>query len=314
MADLPNPVYWAIPFFISTLIGEYVWQRRRRPSAFAGKDTATSLTLGIGSMFAGVASGALVLAMAVWAYQHRIFDLGFAWWVWAACLILDDLAYYVFHRTAHRVRWFWASHVIHHSSTHYNLSTALRQTWTGFFSLTFLFRMPLFFIGFPVEMVVFIGGVNLIYQFWIHTEMVDTMPRWFEYIFNTPSHHRVHHGRNPRYLDANYAGIFMVWDRLFGSFVAERADDPVDYGLVTPLGSFNPFWAAVHEWVGIARDIGTAPWRHKLSYLIREPGWSHDGSRQTSAQIRAAWIRGQGAAPYPASQSEKSAAPAKPGS
>ncbi len=308
MPDLPNPVYWAIPFFIVTLIGEYLWQRTRRPTAFTGKDTRTSLSLGIGSLVAGAATGALVLTMAVWAYQHRLFDIGYAWWAWPLCLILDDLAYYWFHRTAHRVRWFWASHVIHHSSTHYNLSTALRQTWTGFFSLTFMFRMPLFFIGFPVEMVVFIGGVNLIYQYWIHTEVIGTMPRWFEYIFNTPSHHRVHHGRNPRYLDANYAGIFMAWDRIFGSFVAERADDPVDYGLVKPLGSYNVLWAAVHEWVGIVRDIWAAPWRYKLSYLLREPGWSHDGSRETSAHIRAKWLEESGEAPAPSPSHEKAPA------
>ena len=308
MPELPNPVYWAIPFFIVTLIGEYLWQRTRRPAAFTGKDTATSLTLGLGSLVAGAATGAAVIALAVWAYQHRLFDIGYVWWVWGLCLILDDLAYYWFHRTAHRVRWFWASHVIHHSSTHYNLSTALRQTWTGFFSLTFLFRMPLFFIGFPVEMVLFVGGVNLIYQYWIHTEAIDRMPRWFEYIFNTPSHHRVHHGRNPRYLDANYAGIFMAWDRLFGSFVPERTDDPVDYGLVKNLGSFNPFWAAVHEWVGIARDMWAAPWRYKLHYLIREPGWSHDGSRETSDQIRAKWLAENIETPSPSPSQEKATA------
>lgn len=308
MPDLPNPVYWAIPFFIVTLIGEYLWQRTRRPEAFTGNDTATSLALGLGSLVAGAATGALVLAMAVWAYQHRLFDIGYVWWAWIACLILDDLAYYWFHRTAHRVRWFWASHVIHHSSTHYNLSTALRQTWTGFFSLTFLFRMPLFFIGFPVEMVLFVGGVNLIYQYWIHTETIDKMPRWFEYFFNTPSHHRVHHGRNPRYLDANYAGIFMAWDRLFGSFIPERDDDPVDYGLVKPLGSYNVFWAAVHEWVGIARDMWAAPWRYKLNYLIREPGWSHDGSRETSDQIRAKWLEESGETPAPNPTHEKATA------
>ena len=134
------------------------------------------------------------------------------------------------------------------------------------------------------------------------------MPRWFEYIFNTPSHHRVHHGRNPRYLDANYAGIFMAWDRLFGSFVPERADDPVDYGLVKNLGSFNPFWAAVQEWVGIARDMWAAPWRYKLHYLIREPGWSHDGSRETSDQIRAKWLAENIETPSPSPSQEKATA------
>jgi sterol desaturase/sphingolipid hydroxylase (fatty acid hydroxylase superfamily) len=181
---------------------------------------------------------------------------------------------------------------IHHSSQHYNLSTALRQTWTGFFSLTFLFRLPLFLIGFPPAMVFFCAGLNLIYQFWIHTEAIRRLPRWFEAVMNTPSHHRVHHGVNPRYLDANYAGVFIIWDKMFGSFVAERDDEPVRYGIVKQLGSFNILWAAVHEWVGIAKDVWHAPWRHKLSYMWREPGWSHDGSRATSAMIKECWAAG----------------------
>jgi sterol desaturase/sphingolipid hydroxylase (fatty acid hydroxylase superfamily) len=203
--------------------------------------------------------------------------------------VADDLLYYVFHRSAHRVRWFWASHVIHHSSQHYNLSTALRQTWTGFFSLAFVFRLPLFLVGFPPAMVFFCAGLNLIYQFWIHTEVVGRCPRWIEAVMNTPSHHRVHHAVNPRYLDRNYAGVFIVWDRLFGTFEPERDDDRPRYGIVRQLGSFNILWAACHEWVGIVRDIWMAPWRHKLSYLIKEPGWSHDGSRETSEMIRARW-------------------------
>ena len=186
------------------------------------------------------------------------------------------------------MRWFWASHVIHHSSQHYNLSTALRQTWTGFFSLAFLFRLPLFLIGFPPAMVFFVVGLNLIYQFWIHTEMVGRMPRWFEAVMNTPSHHRVHHAVNPRYLDRNYAGVFIVWDKMFGTFEPELDEDQPRYGIVRQLGSFNILWAAFHEWIGIARDMWQAPgWRNKLGYLLREPGWSHDGSRLTSEMIRA---------------------------
>ena len=142
-------------------------------------------------------------------------------------------------------------------------------------------------------MVFFCAGLNLIYQFWIHTEAIGRMPKWFEAVMNTPSHHRVHHGVNPRYLDANYAGVFIIWDRMFGSFVPERDDEPVRYGIVKQLGSFNILWAAVHEWVGIAKDMWAAPWRHKLNYLIREPGWSHDGSRQTSAMIKERWAAGR---------------------
>ncbi len=297
MDKLPDPVVYAVPAFILLLVVEMLVSLRADKSRYEARDTLTSLMLGTGSQVAGALVGAAVVGMAVWVYQFHLFEIGLAfrqwWWAWILCFLLDDLAYYVFHRSAHRVRWFWASHVIHHSSQHYNLSTALRQTWTGFFSLGFLFRLPLFLIGFPPAMVFFCAGINLIYQFWIHTEAIGRMPKWFEAVMNTPSHHRVHHGVNPRYLDANYAGVFIIWDRMFGSFVAERDDDPVRYGIVKQLGSFNILWAAVHEWVGIAKDVWAAPWRHKLSYLWREPGWSHDGSRLTSAMIKERWAAGR---------------------
>jgi sterol desaturase/sphingolipid hydroxylase (fatty acid hydroxylase superfamily) len=295
--NLPNPVHWAIPGFVLLLLAEMLVARLRRQRLFGGKDTLTSLGLGLGSLVAGALSGGAALALAHWVWQFRLVDVPWTWWAFVLCFVLDDLAYYVFHRSAHRVRWFWASHVIHHSSQAYNLSTALRQTWTGFFSLNFLFRLPLFLVGFPPAMVFFCAGVNLVYQFWIHTEVVGRCPRWIEAVMNTPSHHRVHHAVNPRYLDRNYAGVFIVWDRLFGTFEPEREDDRPRYGLVTQLGSFNILWAAVHEWVGIARDVWRAPWRHKLGYLLREPGWSHDGSRDTSETIRARWAGAAAAGP-----------------
>ena len=177
----------------------------------------------------------------------------------------------------------------HHSSQHYNLSTALRQTWTGFFAISFIFRVPLLFLGFHPAMVAFVGAVNLIYQFWIHTEAIDRFPRWFEAVMNTPSHHRVHHATNPRYLDRNYAGVFIIWDRMFGTFTQEVKDEPIRYGIVKQLGTFNLLWSVFHEWVGIAQDVWTAPWRHKLGYIWRQPGWTHDGSRETSDTIRERW-------------------------
>lgn len=297
MPELPDPVTYAVPAFILLLIAEMIISLRADKSRYEARDTLTSLMLGTGSQVAGALVGTGVIAASVWVYQFRLFDIGIEfsswWWAWILCFFLDDLAYYAFHRSAHRVRWFWASHVIHHSSQHYNLSTALRQTWTGFISLGFLFRLPLFLIGFPPAMVFFCAGLNLIYQFWIHTEAIKRLPKWFEAVMNTPSHHRVHHGVNPRYLDANYAGVFIIWDKMFGSFVAERDDEPVRYGIVKQLGSFNILWAAVHEWVGIAKDVWAAPWRHKLSYMWREPGWSHDGSRATSAMIKERWAAGR---------------------
>ncbi|MGB7406286.1 MAG: sterol desaturase family protein, partial [Pacificimonas sp.] len=229
--DLPDPVQLAIPAFVALIVAELVWVRvkGRRAGHYEWRDTATSLLMGLGSTVSGVLFGGFLVAIALFAAQYRVVDLGWAWWVWILCILADDLAYYAFHRAAHRVRWFWASHVVHHSSQHYNLSTALRQTWTGTISLTFLFSLPLFLI-FEPAMVFFVSAVNLVYQFWIHTESVKRLPRWIEAIFNTPSHHRVHHATNPECLDRNYAGMFIIWDKMFGTFQPEPEAEPLRYG------------------------------------------------------------------------------------
>jgi sterol desaturase/sphingolipid hydroxylase (fatty acid hydroxylase superfamily) len=287
---LPDPVQLAVPAFVVLIVLEMVLTKRTGRGRYDWRDAGASLTLGLGSTVAGALTAGAVLAMALWLYRYRLFDVPFTWWAFAICFVLDDLAYYAFHRSAHRVRWFWASHVIHHSSQHYNLSTALRQTWTGFFSLGFLFRMPLFLIGFPPAMVFFCAGLNLIYQFWIHTELVGRMPRWFEAVMNTPSHHRVHHAVNPRYLDRNYAGVFIIWDRMFGTFEPERDADRPRYGIVKGLPTLNPFWAAIHEWVAIARDAVAARSPRELAgRLFGPPGWQPDGAGETSETIRARW-------------------------
>jgi sterol desaturase/sphingolipid hydroxylase (fatty acid hydroxylase superfamily) len=288
--NLPDPVQYAIPAFVALIILEMWLTRRRSVGRYDWRDTGASLTLGLGSTIAGTLTAGTVFAMSIWVWQFRLFEVPYAWWAFALCFVLDDLAYYVFHRSAHRVRWFWASHVIHHSSQHYNLSTALRQTWTGFFSLGFIFRLPLFLIGFPPAMVFFCAGLNLVYQFWIHTEQVKRMPAWFEAVMNTPSHHRVHHAVNPRYLDRNYAGVFIVWDRLFGTFEPERDDDAPRYGIVKALPTLNPLWAAVHEWAAIARDATTTRSPRELwGRLFGPPGWQPDGAGETSEVIRARW-------------------------
>ncbi|WP_017672436.1 sterol desaturase family protein [Blastomonas sp. AAP53] len=292
--DLPNPTELAIPAFVLLILIEIWWVRGRDARAYEPRDTLTSLALGLGSTVAGALTGGLALLIAFQVYEHRIFDIGWAWWAWPIAFVVDDFAYYWVHRLGHRVRWMWAAHVIHHSSQHYNLSTALRQTWTGFFTPGLLVGLPMFWLGFHPLMIAFCGGINLIYQFWIHTEAVKRLPRWFEAVMNTPSHHRVHHAINPRYLDSNYAGVFIIWDRMFGTFVPERDDEPIRYGIVKQLGSFNLIWAAFHEWVGIARDMWSAPGlSNKLGYLLRPPGWSHDGSRETSDTIKSAWAARQ---------------------
>ena len=293
-----SPVDYAVPGFVALVLLEMIWAWKSRPEAYEPRDTLTSLAFGLGSTVAGALTGGLFLALFLWVWQFRLFDIGWAWWAWIACFVLDDLKYYWVHRAGHRIRWFWASHVNHHSSQHYNLSTALRQSWTGALTLGFAFALPLVLLGFHPVMIAVCGGFNLIYQFWIHTEAIGKMPRWFEAVMNTPSHHRVHHATNPRYLDRNYAGVFIVWDRMFGTFEEERPDEErIRYGIVRQLGTFNLLWAVFHEWIGIGRDMWRAPWRHKLGYLLREPGWTHDGSRDTSDMIRARWQERQGGQP-----------------
>ena len=295
-----SPIDFAVPFFVLLVLLEMIWAKRNRREAYEPRDTLTSLAFGLGSTVAGLVTGGVVLSLSLWLYQFRIFDFGadwwLVWWAWPLCFVLDDLGYYWFHRCAHRVRWFWAGHVNHHSSQHYNLSTALRQSWTSFFALSFIFRIPLTLLGFHPAMILFVGAFNLIYQFWIHTEVIGRMPRWFEAVMNTPSHHRVHHATNPLYLDRNYAGTFIIWDKLFGTFQREEESERIRYGIVRQLGSFNLLWAVFHEWVGIAQDVWRAPWRHKLSYLWRPPGWTHDDSRETSDMIRNRWLARQGMA------------------
>ena len=282
-----DPVTIAIPAFVLFVIAELVAVRLGWRGDYDWRDTGTSLAMGLGNTITGALFAGAVTGLALWVWQHRMFDIPIAWWSFALCFVVDDLAYYWIHRAGHRIRWAWAAHIIHHSSQHYNLSTALRQTWTGLFGLTFLIKLPLFFIGFPLELVAFCGGLNLIYQFWIHTEVVGRLPRWFEAVMNTPSHHRVHHGTNPRYLDRNYAGVFIVWDRMFGTFEAERADDPPRYGIVHNLATFNPLWVAVHEWVGIARDLAAARSLKAAWLAVFGPPGAVSGD--TADVLRARW-------------------------
>ena len=289
-----SPTEYAVPGFVALVLIEMLLARRARRDAYEPRDTLTSLAFGLGSTVSALLFGGVFVALYMGLWQFRLFDVPWTWWAFALCFVLDDLKYYWVHRFGHRVRWFWASHVNHHSSQHYNLSTALRQTWTGFLTLGFVFALPLVLLGFHPAMIAICGGFNLIYQFWIHTEAIDRMPRWFEAVMNTPSHHRVHHATNPRYLDRNYAGVFIVWDKLFGTFEPEVRGEKIRYGIVKQLGSFNLLWAVFHEWIGIAQDMWRAPWKHKLSYLLREPGWTHDGSRQTSDQIRSDWLERTG--------------------
>ena len=293
--SFPDPVQMAIPVFIVAMIIEMFAIRAGANGQYDWRDTGTSLAMGFGNTFAAIVFGAAIIGLGSWLHGFRLLDIPVTWWAVAICFVVDDFLYYWFHRTAHRIRWFWASHVIHHSSQHYNLSTALRQTWTGQLSLSFAFRLPLFFIGFPPKMILFCAGLNLVYQFFIHTEVVRRLPFGLEYWLNTPSHHRVHHGTNARYLDRNFGGVFIIWDRLFNTFEPERDDEPVRYGIVRNLATFNPLWVAAHEWVAIARDVAAArDWRSRWMAIAGPPGWAVG---TTADSIRAHWEADNSPAP-----------------
>ena len=291
--NLPDIASYAAPFYIALILLEIVAILQfRRSGQYETRDTVTSLLMGTGSvvfplLLAGSVYGA-INAIFPFFYQWRLFDIGFAWWSYILCFIAYDFVYYWSHRFQHTIRWGWASHVVHHSSQHYNLSTALRQPWVSFVTGFFVLSIPLVLIGFHPALIAFSASLNLLYQFWIHTEVIDRLPGPVEAVMNTPSHHRVHHGKNPRYLDSNYAGVFIVWDRMFGTFVPEEKTDPVRYGLVKDIGTFNPLRVATHEYVGILKDASQPGLSlgQRLRYMFAPPGWSHDGSRMTSRQIR----------------------------
>ncbi|QTD46055.1 sterol desaturase family protein [Ottowia testudinis] len=284
---LPDVLMAALPAFVLLILAGTFTSARRGDGRYRTRDTLANLALGGGYALISAAVGGVVLLVFSWLYSHRLFDLPMnAWWVWVLCFFADDFTYYWFHRISHESRWFWASHSVHHSSERYNFSVSLRQTWTGTLSGSFLFWAWMPLLGFHPAMVLFMQSVSLIYQFWIHTEAIGRLPGWFETVFNTPSHHRVHHGSDEEYLDRNYAGTLIVWDRLFGSFHAERHTPR--YGLTHPVGSDNPLRIAFHEWIGIWRDLRRArSGREVWGYLFAPPGWSADGSSLTTQQLRA---------------------------
>ncbi|WP_202526347.1 sterol desaturase family protein [Sneathiella litorea] len=286
--QLPDPVTFAIPAFVLLILIEAVIGRYApKKSNYEMRDSAASLLMGLGNFAIGLINFGIVGGVSLWVYQYRLFDIGYTWWAFVLILFAEDFVYYWFHRLSHEHRIWWAAHINHHSSQYYNLTTALRQTWTGAFIGTWIPWLLLSFIGFPLALILFQKGVSLVYQFWIHTEAIDRMWKPVEAVMNTPSHHRVHHATNPRYLDANYAGIFIIWDKLFGTFVPEDKAEPCRYGIVKQIASFNPLIIAFHEWAGIFTDLFHAKsFKAAFMYIFGPPGWSEDGSRLTSRMIK----------------------------
>ncbi|MDA9803253.1 sterol desaturase family protein [Flavobacteriaceae bacterium] len=293
MPNFPPIIIYAIPFFVFAMLLEFFVASAKNLKSYTAKDAFSSIAMGLGNVFIGFVSKLFVFAALYYVYENlRIFTIPITWWSFIILFFLDDFSYYWFHRTSHENRFFWASHVVHHSSKHYNLSTALRQTWTGsFYSFIFWLWLPL--IGFHPGMIIFQMSISLLYQFWIHTELIQKMPKWIELFFNTPSHHRVHHGSNPIYLDKNHAGILIIWDKLFGTFQPELKSEKVQYGLVVNIKTYNPIFIAFNEWGALFKDLNTKniSVMNRIRYLYKPPGWKHDGTGKLSTDLKEEWLK-----------------------
>ncbi|MFC5524262.1 sterol desaturase family protein [Rhodanobacter ginsengisoli] len=267
-------ITWATPFFFVLIAIELMVARLRGRRAYRSNDSINSIGLGVMSQIAGVFLKLLTLGIYAWCVEHlALFALpANSLWVWVSGLVLYDLLYYWLHRMGHEVNILWAAHVVHHQSEEYNLSTALRQTSTGGL-LGWVFYLPMAVLGYPLQVFVVIALIDLLYQFWVHTEQIGKLG-WFDRVFCSPSNHRAHHATNDRYLDHNYGGILILWDRLFGTFVEEDDRDPPVYGTRSPLHSWNPLWANVEVYWATAVEAHRASrWRDKLQIWLRRPGW-----------------------------------------
>lgn len=248
-----KPTVLAIPIFALLIAAEALWSHLKRTNEYRDhKDAWINIVLGFGSTLWGAMFGLATGFIYIAAYEIAPYKFPVdAWWSWVALFFVDDLAYYVFHRVSHESRLFWNFHVVHHSSEEYNLSVAVRQSWFSGI-LHWIFYAPVMLLGFAPWMFALMHGFNLIYQFWIHTKLIDKLGP-LEWFLNTPSHHRVHHGTNGPYLDTNYGGVLIIWDRLFGSFVPET--EQPQYGIITPLRSYDPLWINTHGWVEMWRAM-----------------------------------------------------------
>lgn len=258
------------PVFI-LCVGWEMWYWHGKSAVYSVRDTVSNAALALMHQGADALAWVAVIGVYWWLYRYRLFDFQTSAWSVLGLLLAQDFFYYWFHRASHRIRWMWASHVTHHSSERLNLSTAFRQNITYPISGMWLFWLPLAWMGFHPEHIIAAVALSLGFQFFVHTQAVGRLG-WLEYVFNTPSHHRVHHARNPRYIDRNYAGVLIIWDKLFGTYVEEDPATPCEYGIVRQVHSHNPLVLTFHEWIAMFRDAARADsLRARLGQLFGPP-------------------------------------------
>ncbi|MBX2946787.1 MAG: sterol desaturase family protein [Cyclobacteriaceae bacterium] len=294
-----NPIVLSIPIFFILMGIELIVERLTHQKLYRLPDSIANLSCGITSQLSGLFLKIFAIGAYQFLFEHfAFFTLERTWLYWLMLFLLADMAYYWAHRMSHEINLFWGGHVVHHQSEEYNLSVALRQSslqvvWT------FAFSLPLAFIGFQTLDFALMSAFITLYQFWIHTETINKMG-WFEYIFNTPSHHRVHHGRDPKYIDKNHAGTLIIWDKMFGTFQEE--EERPTYGITKPINSWNPIWANISHYAEMSKDIKQIPkWGDRLRYLFKKPGWLPDymgGYRAAPAVDKATYKKYDTPAPF----------------
>ena len=268
-------ITYAVPFFLLALLIELIYGIAINKNTYRLNDAISNLfmgTLRTANKLIIIGAAGYVFYLAETNFAIWRMDIN-SWFTWIFAFVIYDFFYYWFHRISHERQIFWASHVAHHQSEDYNLSTALRQTGTGAF-VSWVFYIPMFLIGIPSYVFISVASLNLIYQFWVHSEHIPKLG-WFEYYFVTASNHRVHHAQNEQYIDKNYGGVFIIWDRMFGTHKIENEDEPCIYGIRGTLNTFNPIWANLHVYVKIMREMWSSQdWKDKLYAPFARTGWS----------------------------------------
>lgn len=266
-----SPVVIAIPIYFLLMAIEMIVLRFQKHPGYRMNDAITNINCGVMSQVTGVFFKIISIGIYTLIFEHAaLFQIPNTLWTFLLLFFLYDFCYYWAHRMSHEINLFWGGHVVHHSSEEYNLSVALRQSSTQTF-WTFFFYFPLAILGFDPVMLIVVSGLNLLYQFWIHTEVIGRMG-FLELFMNTPSHHRVHHGRNPKYIDKNHGGTFILFDKWFGTFQEE--EETPTYGITTPVNSWNPFWVNIAHYVTMKEELKQIKsLRDKFKYLFNKPGW-----------------------------------------
>lgn len=249
--DLPNIILYAAPVMILLVAIEWIISYKKKRKYYDGKDTLAATVIGLGNVAISAALKIITFGIVLFFYNMVPWSIPYIWWAFILCFIWIDFWRYWAHRIAHENRFWWATHVTHHSSKKYNWSVSFRLGWTQHIKI--IFFIPIALAGFHPVVFFICHQIAVLYQFWIHTEYIRKLPKPIEYIFTTPSHHRVHHARNDKYLDKNYGSTFIIWDRIFGTFQAE--EEQADYGITNPVKSYNPVYLCFHEWMDIIKDI-----------------------------------------------------------